>query len=175
MIEYIQGDIIKAFEELDDVVLLHQENCSSLHKKGFAKVLYDKYPQANSNSVMSQYFGNIYDTNINSGKYIINLYSQYYPGNPSNKPGKYQGFEVIDNYVNRIKALQYCLKGVVYFVDNLEETLQDKYTIIMPLIASGLAKDSTKEYTSDLDYFQRYIASVIEEYLEDYNVKVYYL
>lgn len=168
MIEYIQGDIIKAFEELDNVVLCHIDNCNSLYKAGFAKILYNKYPKANPNSVMSQYFGDIIKNYIEDNKYIINLYSQYYPGKPSDKLGKYQGFELPDNYNNRIKALEHCLYQIT-------EIISEDYIIIMPLIASGLAKDTTKEYSSDLDYFKRYIAPIIEKYLEDYNVKVYYL
>lgn len=169
MIEYIQGDIIKAFEELDNVVLCHIDNCSSLYKKGFAKTLYDKYPKANANSVMTQYFGDIRKTYIQEdNKYIINLYSQYYPGNSSDKLGKYEGFELPDNYNNRIKALEHCL----YTVDTV---INQDFLIIMPLIASGIGKCSSKEYSSDLDYFKRYIAPIVEEYLKDYNVKVYYL
>lgn len=168
MIEYIQGDAIKAFEILDNVALLHQENCQSLYKAGFAKILYNKYPKANPNSIMSNYFADAIKTYVGDSKCIVNLYSQYYPGKPSNKLGKYDGFELEDNYTNRIKALEYCLYETTKSVD--EDNI-----ILMPLIASGLAKDTTKEYTSDLDYFKRYIAPVIGEYLKDYNIKVYYL
>ena len=168
MIEYIQGDIIKAFEELDNVALLHQDNCSSLYKKGFAKILYDKYPKANTNSIMSNYFGDAIKTYVDDSKCIVNLYSQYYPGKPSDKLGKYESFELPDNYNNRIKALEHSLYETTKIVDEGD-------LIIMPLIASGLAKDATKEYSSNLDYFKKYIAPIVEEYLKDYNVKVYYL
>jgi hypothetical protein len=168
MIEYIQGDVIKAFEEVDNVVLCHIDNCSSLYKKGFAKTLYNKYPKANTNSIMSNYFGDAIKTYMGDSKCIVNLYSQYYPGNSSDKLGKYDGFELYDNYNNRIKALEHSLYETSKIVDEGD-------LIIMPLIASGLGKCLSKEYSSDLDYFKKYIAPIVEEYLKDYNVKVYYL
>ena len=163
MIEYIQGDIIKSFEKLDNVVLLHQENVISKYKKGFAKVLYDKYPNAYK-QVTEDYFGNIVTTKFDENKYIVNFYSQFYPGKPYKKDDKYD---------DRVVALKECLSNLLY--DFYGTNFLNNATIILPLIASGLAKDITKEYTSDLDYFQRYIAPIIEKYLEDYNVKVYYL
>ncbi len=48
-------------------------------------------------------------------------------------------------------------------------------SIILPLIASGLAKMRTKDCISDLDYFKKYIAPTVEECLIDMNVTVYYL
>jgi len=173
MIEYIKGDVIKAFKEHQgSCCLMHQENCQSLNKAGFAKSLYDEFPEANPNKVMSQYFGEYLLKSIKEKseykKFIINLYTQYYPGSPSNKIAKINGYELTDNFNNRINALKNCLK-------RLNWVLNEDNTIFIPLIASGLAKDKTKNYISDLDYFQKYIAPVIEECLEDFTIKVYYL
>ena len=174
MIEYIKGDVIEAFDNCQEsCCLLHQENCQSIGKAGFAKTLYYKYPEANPNRVMSSWFGNYKSTIINKIRYkskiIINLYSQYYPGHSSSKTFNIiEGYEIIDNYYNRIVALKTCL---IKF--SIEKMIG--YTIYMPLIASGLAKDYTKEFISDLDYFKKYTALIVEEELKDFNVKVYYL
>jgi len=173
MIEYIKGDLIQAFDSFQEpCYLLHQENCTSLGKKGFAKVLYDKYPEANPNQVMLNWFGEYLLENVNKviggHKAIVNLYCQYYPGSPSNVKAYYSNFEIEDNFKNRIVALNKCL-------DRINALFDEDKTIFMPLIASGLAKDMGLKHDSDLDYFQRYIAPIVEEHLKDFTVKVYYL
>lgn len=77
-------------------------------------------------------------------------------------------YKLFDTFENRCYALRQCLK-------ELTGLAKDK-KIGLPLIASGLAacKKRKKELT-DLEYFKRYIAPIVEEELKDLDVTVYYL
>lgn len=166
--KYIQYDIIEAFKISTNTVLAHQDNCTSFYKAGFAKKLYTIYPVANPKQVMKRYWGQcVYVSSLESGNAICNMYAQYYPSSPSEKLGNYLNLLIPDSFENRTKALVRCLKVT-------QRRFQDKQ-IIMPLVSSGLAKDKSKEYTSDLDYFKRYIEPILLQNLNTENITVYYL
>lgn len=172
--ELIKGDLIEAFKKHDGkCVLLHQENCISLEKLGIAKALYQEFPQAHIKRDMSSNFGRLHVTyGVLPDKSIVNLYSQFYPGRSAENYCKYNGFQIKDNFINRKRALEVCLEQIIDLIDR-------DVLIMMPLIASGLAKDQTLPYTSDLDYFTRYVKPIIQEALEgqfnSFKVQVYYL
>ncbi len=80
----IEGDLLKAKEQY----ICHQCNCVTLKSKGLSHYMFDRYPYANTyKRNVKRQFGTI-DVN-GDGKeerYVINMYSQYYPGR--NKWGK---------------------------------------------------------------------------------------
>jgi hypothetical protein len=101
MIKYKQGDLLKAFEEGEVNVLIHQENCQGLNYfAGFAKVLHKKYPKlteihVNRYKELCGKDGKLYMCNelfsfplfytVSDTQCIVNLYAQLYRGQPSNK------------------------------------------------------------------------------------------
>lgn len=154
--KYIKGDIIKAFENNDIDVILHQCNCVKGHGKGIAQTLFQKYPEINI-PYISFYKGDYKPIYLRDNKWIINMYTQFYPGPPVNEG---------DSFKIRMEWLKECLKRISYSFGDL--------TVGMPLIASGLAADKNlKGNMSDLEYFKKYIAETVENYLP--NAKIYYL
>lgn len=165
MIKYKQGDLLKAFENGEVNLIAHQENCVSKgNYAGIAKIIHNKYPETVD---ISRFFGDIIIHHVQHG-IIVNLYSQYYPGSPNSTVFVKDKYELIDNYYNRIIALEECLWKIrMYFSDK---------KIGLPLLASGLAAcKGRKTSLSDLDYFKKYITPTVEKCLDDMNVTVYYL
>lgn len=163
MIKFKQGDLLEAFKNGEIEVIAHQENCISKQYKGIAKIIHNLYPETIDRN---RYFGNITVHNTING-IVVNMYSQYYPGSPSDKLFIKYDYEIPDNYHNRIIALQNCLKSI-------KANYSDK-KIGLPLIASGLAKNNNLKHSSDLDYFVSYIYPVIEDYFKYLDVTIYYL
>lgn len=156
--QYIKGDIIEAFENNDIDIIIHQCNCTAGHGKGIAKVLSTKYPEINIPHIWV-YKGDYKPILVgNSNKWIINMYTQVYPGAPTK--------DKTDSFETRLKWLDRCLKGIAYSF---------RYKIIgMPLIASGLAADKEiKGSMSDLEYFKAYIAPTVEKRIP--NAVIYFL
>lgn len=179
MVKFKQGDLIQAFENNEIDVLLHQENCEGLNYfSGFAKLIHQKYPELTKlhqhHCSQNDIFGTCLIHNIDSktssvNGYIVNMYSQYYKGQSSNKTFLLNGYLICDSFENRIIALKNCLKYIdCFFNRNIK--------IGLPLIASGLATcKERKKGLTDLEYFKKYILSIIEEELKDFDVTVYYL
>ena len=169
MITYVKGDVLKAFDESTNCILMHQENCISIKKSGFAKILYDKFPEAHIQKRLPGYFGDVIFTQVSKDKFVYNLYSQYYPSGPKGEMCTFEGFRAIDDYETRIKALEKCLYKVE---SHISETNRK---ILLPLIGSGLAKDKSKSHFSDLDYFMSYIGPTVDKILGNFDINVYYL
>lgn len=173
MITYIKGDLIKAFESGEINIIAHQCNCQGNMGAGIAKLLANKYPELKQTDkercdlfkdeperLVGRY--SLYEPN--EKQVIYNIYSQYFIGSPKT------GFDTFEQRLNwLIRALWYIKGNTRYLKGDSIEPLN----IGIPLIASGLAKDKNKPHTSDLDYFQKYIASHIENIFD--NLKVYYL
>ena len=169
MIEYIKGDLIKAFKENEKAVLVHQCNLTVGMGAGIAKVIADNFPEILEPDIKirtkalerpEQCLGNTVLYHLGGQKVIANVYSQYFPGNPN---------KVFDTFEQRLHWLKLALEKFVYIYAD------SGITFYMPLIASGLAKQQNKKCYSDFDYFKKFIAPTIEEELKDFNVKVYYL
>lgn len=163
MIQYKKGDLLKAFASKEVGVILHQENTEGLRRfSGIAKQIHDSYRGLTTKHVLvcqrPDVFGSIVVHKVEEGT-IINLYSQKYRGAPSKR----------DTFEERIEALKSCLNKVKQVVSK-----EDK--LGFPLIASGLASDKNRKGNlSDLEYFEKYIASIIEECIAGYDVTIYYL
>ena len=171
--KYVNKDLIQAFEDGDCNVILHQCNCTKGMGAGIAKKIAEKYPLVgflDYGLIKTKHLiGNCYAVNVGIG-YIINLYSQYYVVSPSNTPLPIEKEVLYDNFQQRIKWLRNSLQ--MY----RNEYFEEKDVIGLPLIASGLASDKKlKGDMTDLDYFKKYIAPIIEEELKDLDVTVYYI
>ena len=155
--KYIKGDIIEAFNKGEIDVIAHQCNCTTGHGKGFAKILANEFPIINRQSPQ-RLLGEAMPYYLGGGRAILNMYAQYNPG-PC-RAGTSDSFE------HRLKMLKRCLRIANHFF-HYER-------IGIPLIASGLAASKElKGDMTDLEYFKKYIAPTVEEYLP--NAIVYYL
>lgn len=159
--KYIPGDLIQLFKQGYFDMIGHQCNCKGLFGAGIARLLAKEFPIAYE--VESHFKAiTLYGTNIafeTEYGFIINMYSQFSPGGCT-----YVG---IDSFEVRLGALENCLINI--------NTNNKGKTIGLPLIASGLAADLIRKGTmSDLEYFQKFIKSTVEESLPDMDVKIVY-
>lgn len=173
---YKQGDLLAAFEVKEVSHIAIQENCEGLsYFAGISKAIHSKYPELTEKHIKACSvipFGKIMENNG-----IFSLYSQYYRGAPSNRKGKQEYFdmlsgqllekEITDDFETRCQALAVCLSSVSeYKIEHLG----------LPLITSALFTCKVrKQGLSDLDYFKKYIAPIVERELKNITVTVYYL
>lgn len=160
--KYIQGDLIQLFKQGEFDLIAHQCNCKGLFGAGIARLLAKEFPVI-AYEVESHFKAvTLYGTNIafeTEHGFIINMYSQFNVGD-CNKIG-------IDSFIVRLAALKGCLININTYYRGL--------TVGLPLIASGLAADQIRKGTMpDLEYFQKYIESTVEESLPDMDVKIVY-
>lgn len=161
---YKQGDLLQAFENGEVEIICHQENCVSKgYYGGIAKIIHEKYPETID---AIKFFGNVIYNQTKHG-IIANIYSQYYPGAPNDNTFIKDKYQLQDNFYNRIVALEECLQKV-------KTDYHDK-RIGLCLIASGLAKQSNAKHYTDLNYFEEFIAPIIEKCLNKMDVTIYYL
>ena len=185
IIEYIQKDIFKAFEEREFNFFLHQCNCTAGMGGGIARIIKNKFPFVSAvDNKLIQYdnfqiefplktYGNAFLTKVFDDGYIVNLYSQYYTGNPTDDT-------MYDTFSGRKTALRRAFKFFLIQVEALD-LIGESIELGMPLLASDLAADlELKEGMNTLEYFQRFIEDCfIETKLINgdipINIKVYYL
>jgi hypothetical protein len=163
MLNYKQGDLLQGLTSGEVSLIAHQENCEGLNYfHGVAKAIHDATEGLTERHVLickeNDTFGNILIHNN-----VVNLYSQRYRGKP-----KLSG---IDTYENR----NICLENALIKLKQHMETLYNPILGI-PLLASGLAANLTlKGDMTDLEYFQSYVAPIVEKVFYDKTVIVYYL
>lgn len=170
----INKDILLALKEGEIDYLLQQCNCVGLNGAGIAKQIVKTYPQVDKdNKAMKGQFGQYSAVQVNSEPYraIVNLYSQYYIGSPSNKVFTYD-YEIADNFKNRTIALRKALKQ---FRNDILSNKLPLGKIGLPLIASGLAADKELigKFKDNLEYFKTLIYPIVEEELYGLEVSVY--
>lgn len=159
-IKYKQGDLIKLFKEKEFDMIGHQCNCLGSMGAGIAKALAQEFPEIKE--TVKEYkdslflFGTYHYMPTDYG-YVINIYSQFYPGGCT--PTGIDSFEV------RLGALENCLI-------NINENNKGK-RIGLPLIASGIAKK--KSNLDDLSYFHSLILPSVKKCLKDMKVTIVYL
>ena len=114
-------------------------------------------------------FGSLFSHEQYPDCHIVNLFSQFQFGSPNQTmiPINCHKFisPVYDNLRGRLLALKSSLKI-------FKTKFNSSNSIIMPLIASGIAKDNAYRGFDDLKYFQMIIEPIIEEQLSDYDVTV---
>lgn len=173
-IKYRKGDLIQLFEKNQFECIAHQ--CNTLLASelcgGIAKAIFAKYPRASINNSLkikevvgrAEILGaiSIGDKEDATGL-IFNLYAQYNPGSPS---------KGIDSFQCRLSYLKEALAKVKYIMK-----LQDYKTLGIPLIASGLAKQTGFTSFDDKEYFKLYILPAIKEVFkfDDIEITIVYL
>lgn len=168
MIKIINGDLIELFEKGEFNAIAQQNNLQSVNGRGIALSLVKKYPKIQYWSDLRQRnalsFGT-YDVIEDNGKYIYCLYSQWFLGAPTNR---FIGLTslVKDDFDTRLKALKLSLLRMC--ADLFCIFSNNKITLGIPLIASGLARQKGYENLTDLEYFKQFILPTIEKVLEDY-------
>jgi O-acetyl-ADP-ribose deacetylase (regulator of RNase III) len=150
MIEIKVGDFLDAKEKF----IVHACNCVTQRSAGIAKAIFDKFPYANTYATRTepnvpatiQIMGNGQDQ-----RYIINMYSMYYPGKPKYPYSSLDGFEIRQKYF--YQGLLRIAK-----ISNLE-------SIAFPWrVGCGAAGGSWPHYLGNLTNFANH--------LEKQNVKV---
>ena len=96
----IEGDICDAKEQY----ILHQCNCVTNSARGVAKVIFDKYPDANTYINRTKSIPGTIDVIKSNDKTIINAYAQYYPGS-----SKYNN----DTKELRLKWFEKCIDEII--------------------------------------------------------------
>lgn len=164
VIEFRKGDILKLLG-IEYSVMFHQCNCTAGLGAGIALQIKNKFPDIEkkdktfrSNNAFNG-FGHSYIYKNNNIE-IVNMYTQYYTGAPSNRviPSEFTN-NLFDDMETRISKLKQVLR-----------TLNSKYynrIVAMPLIASGLAKDAKYSHLTDRQYFDKFIFPIIEDKLTD--------
>lgn len=177
-IHYRKGNIIDALKTNEFNALAHQCNCVSRGVAGFANVLFTEFPEL----AIKHYeyiennpncFSTILTENIND-KLLINMYSQYYPGQPNTAIFYQNGIMYRDDIQSRSEALTTCLKAI------FELSYNKNIHLAMPLIASGLAADMRlKNDKTDLEYFLLHVEPIVEQSLNEDNqnitITIFYL
>ena len=164
MITYKNVSILDAFQSGEINTILHQTNTCCGMGAGIAAVLAKKYPilrdsDKNYRSVVFNPEGSILVNEVEN-KRIINLYAQK---NVFMSPG--------DEFETREGWLRNCLFQVKQLLIK-DPTLK----VGVPLIASGLGADRYRKLNkTDKEYFEHYIAPIIEEELSGIPITVYYL
>ena len=162
MIKYKQGNLLQAFENGEVDFIAHTCNATVGMGGGIARKIALKYPKIQVFDSILRKQGNILGTSqpfFVDNKIIYNVYAQYYPGKTRLE---------FDTFEDRIKWLE---QGLIW----INQWNKNK-TIGVPLLSSGLGCDTKrKKGLSDLEYFQKYIASIVEKCLSDVDVTVYYL
>lgn len=167
MLKYKQHNIIQAFETKEIDTFIIQENCTVGMRAGISKLVLNRYPEVEKYNLEQlniakkspeDVLGMLIPYKLNNQRYIHGVYSQYFPGSP------WVGFDTHDHRLN------WLFKGLDTF-----RRINSNIKLGLPLIASGMAKNKKLSYTSDLDYFKKYIAPIVEEALEDIDVTIYYL
>jgi O-acetyl-ADP-ribose deacetylase (regulator of RNase III) len=120
-IKTINGSLLDATEDY----IIHQCNCISTNAKALAESLFNKYPYANTYKYRTKYTCSIPGTisvmgNGQNERYIINMYSQYYPALP-----KYNN----DNTEKRIEWFKECLNKISSIENIINKTIAMPYNI----------------------------------------------
>ena len=108
MIEIVKGDLLDSKEKY----IAHQCNCLTQDSAGAAKAIFDKYPYANTYARRVRLADGT-NTNVDvpgtlavmgngqDQRYVLNMYSQYYPGKPKYPQSTLDGIPARRNYFHR--------------------------------------------------------------------------
>ena len=163
-VEWIKSDIIKELENSSYNYLLQQNNCvTGSQVLGLAFAInkrYDKVRYFLDKHSAKNFFGHYVNINVDkeNNKNIVCLFSQYYPGSPSDKRIISESKFEKDTLVNRKLALEEAFSLFLEDYINTFKESKDIY-ILCPLIASGLAKPKESSLT-DKEYFTNEILPI---------------
>jgi hypothetical protein len=135
-LEIVKGDILNYTEKDYDIIICHQTNCQTKHAAGLAKLLFDKYPEANiyecnSESNCLRIPGNYNVSYTKDEKTIFHLHGQ-------NSPGK----------CNDKETPEMRLKWMKQILDKMSSIIKKKnYLILFPsMMGCGLAGGNWEDY-----------------------------
>jgi hypothetical protein len=157
MLNYIQGDVIKALQSGDIKCLAHVCNRTAGMGAGIAAKLARRYSTVYHADMKIREIKAFDKANliVVPDGVIANIYAMINPGAP---------YEIGDSFDERLSRL----------VDGLFFLEERKYLfpIGIPLVLSGLGRDKSigKELT-DLEYFKSFVAP----HIEHFDLNVYYL
>ena len=178
MLKYINKDLLLAFESNEIDICMQISNCEGLsYFAGIAKAIHNKFERLTEAHIevckKDDVFGTPLFFSINGRKTIINLYSQFYRGKPSERKLYFGKVNKLDNFQTRCEAL----KSSLELVKEKYEKFLKGVKFGLPLLSSGLAADPLlKAGKNDLNYFKKYIAHIVEDVFDDsWDVTVYYL
>lgn len=150
-IKIVNGNLLDATEQF----IIHQCNCVTNQAKTLAKQIFDKYPYANtykkrSNNKLTYNVPGTIDImgNGTDKRYIINMYSQFYP-----QKAKFSN----DSYEKRLIWFRDCLDQI-YKIPNLE-------SIALPYnIGCGVAGGNWEKYYNEIVIFANKIKKQVTIY-----------
>lgn len=163
-VEWVKSDIIYELDNSKYNYLLQQNNCvTGSQVLGLAFAInkrYDKVRYYLDTSKTENFFGHYVNINVDkeSNKNIVCLFSQYYPGSPSNRKIISKSTFSTDSIENRKLALEKAFSLFLEDYYNLFKENKDIY-ILCPLLASGLAKPRDSKL-SDKEYFTNEILPI---------------
>lgn len=142
--EIIIGNLLDSKEKY----IAHQANCVTTNSAGIAKLIFDKFPHSDvySNRTSPDTPGSIKVMgNGNSERYVINMFSQYYPGKSKYIDSELDGILARQKYFHR--SLQRIAK-----IENIE-------SIALPWrIGCGLGGGDWEWYLGTIVNFSKYIS-----------------
>lgn len=162
-VQWIKSDIISELEKSDYNYLIQQNNCvTGSQVLGLAFAINKKYDKVRyflSSTDAKHFFGHYVNLKVDSenNKNVVCLFSQYYPGAPSDKKIISESIYKTDNLINRKLALR---DAFSMFLEDYINTFKNSKTIniLCPLIASGLARE--KSDLTDKEYFTKEILPI---------------
>ena len=126
MIKEFNGNILDLFKSLNQVAIIHGNNCENNMGKGLAKTLKDKFPKIWNKNTKCR-LGEHDIVEVKPNKYIINAYTQILRGKPNNS---------FDSYEVRKESLKKIFS---------ELSLNKEITLLIPKIGAGLAGGNWEE------------------------------
>lgn len=143
MIEIIAGDLLLAKEKY----IAHQCNCLTQTSAGTAKAIFDKYPYSDTyaNREESDVMGTIKILgNGEDQRYVINMFSQYYPGRPKYPNSTKDGLKTREHFFHQ------CLLRIAQ--------IPDLESIAFPWkIGCNLGGGDWQHYLGTLNNFAKYV------------------
>lgn len=141
----INGNLLNS----DSLFIAHQTNCVGESAGGVAHAIFKKWPLSDDYARKTHgKFGTIKIHKVRPDKYVINMFSQYYPGGQNDYHN--------DTELKRQFAFRECLKQIV---EQVSEIAQDNSTAIPTvsfpyLIGCGIAGGKWSHYLQMLENFE---------------------
>lgn len=152
-VQYKRGDLLSSTDDY----IVHQCNCVTKGSLGLATQIFKKYPYSNTYKYRKSHSTPGTIDILGNGKdkrYVINMYSQYYPG-----PSKYTS----DNTIARLEWFKGCLYRI-----GTEINGRQGVTISFPyLIGCGLAGGEWSDYLKEIESFSEKYNVIITLYRLD--------
>ena len=155
MLTYIEGDLVKAFENGEVDVLVHGCNCYCTMGAGIARQIKNKFPKAFQRDLE-------FDANFEKKSDKLGKFSTAYVERPEHNSGWIINAYTQDTYWDVERMLSYDAIRIIF--DTLKQKVHPTHKIGIPLIGCGLACGDWK-----------IVSKILEEIFVDREIFVYYL